>query len=80
MDLGLPFRVVASDKNDVTDLLLGLILEDSELCDIACTFVTLRQRSWVQQESSVSGYERALRGAAAAEWTSSRSKRASGGG
>jgi hypothetical protein len=78
MDLGLPFRVIASDNNDVTDLLFGLILEDSELCDIACTFVTSRQRSWVQQGSSVLGYERALGGAA--EWISSRSKRASGGG
>ena len=78
MDLGLPFGVIASDKNDVTNLLFGLILEDSELCDIACTFVALSQRSWVQQGSSISGYERALRGAA--EWISSRSKRASGGG
>jgi hypothetical protein len=68
---------MASDKNDVTDLLFGLILEDSEFFDIACTFVTLRQRSWVQKGSSVSGYEHALRGA---EWISSRSKRASGGG
>lgn len=45
MDLGLPFRVIASDKDDVTDLLFGLVLKDSELCDIACTFVALRQRS-----------------------------------
>lgn len=68
--------MLASDKDDVTDLLFSLVLKDSELCDIASTFVALRQRSLVQQGSPVSGSERALRGA---EWISSRPKRASGG-